>query len=51
MLSHLALGTDLSRKQRDYLNKISASANNELSYHDKHPMFRSVQHVPLRCPC
>ncbi len=29
-LSHLALHTELSRKQRDYLNKISGSANNLL---------------------
>ncbi|MCB1734832.1 MAG: response regulator [Gammaproteobacteria bacterium] len=29
-LSHLALGTDLNRKQHDYLTKISASANNLL---------------------
>ena len=29
-LSHLALGTALNRKQRDYLSKISASANNLL---------------------
>jgi PAS domain S-box-containing protein len=29
-LSHLALGTALDRKQRDYLSKISASANNLL---------------------
>ena len=27
-LSHLALGTELTRKQHDYLSKISASANN-----------------------
>ena len=29
-LSHLALGTELSRKQHDYLQKISSSANNLL---------------------
>ncbi len=29
-LSHLALGTELDRKQRDYLNKVHSSANNLL---------------------
>jgi signal transduction histidine kinase/DNA-binding response OmpR family regulator/HPt (histidine-containing phosphotransfer) domain-containing protein len=29
-LSHLALGTDLDRKQRDYLTKVHSSANNLL---------------------
>jgi len=29
-LSHLALGTELTRKQQDYLSKISSSANNLL---------------------